>query len=44
MGTDTGIYFKAFDGHGITRVLSSENITQLAVLDKFNILLVLAGE
>jgi hypothetical protein len=44
VGTDTGIYFKAFDGHGITRVLSSENITQLAVLDKFNILLVLAGK
>ncbi|EPB91562.1 hypothetical protein HMPREF1544_01484 [Mucor circinelloides 1006PhL] len=43
VGTDTGIYFKAFDGHGIKRVLASENVTQLAVLDKYNILLVLAG-
>ncbi|KAL0142361.1 CNH domain-containing protein [Mucor lusitanicus] len=44
VGTDTGIYFKAFDGHGIKRVLSSENVTQLAMLDKYNILLVLADK
>lgn len=43
VGTDTGIYFKAFNRHGITKVLSSENVTQLAVLDRYNILLVLAG-
>ncbi|KAK4519118.1 uncharacterized protein ATC70_009349 [Mucor velutinosus] len=44
VGTDTGIYFKAFDGHGIKRVLSSENVTQLAVLGRYNILLVLADK
>ncbi|KAL9560055.1 hypothetical protein MBANPS3_000120 [Mucor bainieri] len=44
VGTDTGIYFKSLDGHGLKRALSSENVTQLAVLDKYNILLVLADK
>ncbi|KAI8973277.1 CNH domain-containing protein [Mycotypha africana] len=44
VGTDTGVYLKSFDSPGIKRVLSSETVTQLAVLDKCHILLVLADK
>lgn len=44
VGTDTGIYFKSIDRVGIRKVLSCENVTQLALLEKYHILLVLAGK
>ncbi|KAI8637500.1 CNH domain-containing protein [Parasitella parasitica] len=44
VGTDTGIFFKDLNGHGNRKVLSSDNVTQLAVLERFNILLVLADK
>lgn len=44
VGTDTGIYFRSTDRNGIHKVLSCENVTQLAVLEKYHILLVLAGK
>ncbi|KAI9478501.1 MAG: CNH domain-containing protein [Benjaminiella poitrasii] len=46
IGTDTGVYIKSIDNHqtAIRRVLSTESVTQLAVLDKYHILLVLADK
>lgn len=43
VGTDTGIYFRSIERSGIYKALSCENVTQLAVLEKYHILLVLSG-
>ncbi|KAI7887930.1 CNH domain-containing protein [Mucor mucedo] len=44
VGTDTGVYFKSIDRVGIRKVLSCENVTQLAILEEYHILLVLADK
>lgn len=45
VGTELGVFFKSTDRDGsIRKVLSSENVTQLAVLENFHILLVLSGK
>lgn len=44
VGTDTGVYFKSYSIQGIRKVLNCENVSQIAVLDKYHILLVLSGK
>ncbi|GAA5798902.1 hypothetical protein HPULCUR_004309 [Helicostylum pulchrum] len=44
VGTDTGVYFKSLHVLNTRKVLSCENVTQLAVLEKYHILLVLADK
>ncbi|CAO3589804.1 unnamed protein product [Absidia cylindrospora] len=42
IGTDAGVYFKTVNQNNLRRVINCENVTQLAVMDKHHILLVLA--
>ncbi|KAG2232198.1 hypothetical protein INT48_004126 [Thamnidium elegans] len=44
VGTDTGVHFKSLHRLSTRKVLSCENVTQLAVLEKYHILLVLADK
>lgn len=44
VGTDTGVYFKAYGVQGIRKVLNCENVSQIEVLEKYHILLVLSGK
>ncbi|KAI9305392.1 CNH domain-containing protein [Cunninghamella echinulata] len=44
IGTDAGVYFKTVNKNDLRRVINCENVTQLAVMDKHHILLVLADK
>lgn len=42
VGTDNGVYIKSYDGT-VRRIITCEEVTQLAVLERHHILLILAG-
>ena len=43
IGTATGVYFKTIGGGRPRPIISSKNVMQLGVMQKYQILLVLAG-
>lgn len=43
IGTSVGVYFKPLKGGRARPILSLRNVTQLGVMQKYQILLVLAG-
>lgn len=43
IGTSVGVYFKPLQGGRARPILSLRNVTQLGVMQKYQVLLVLAG-
>jgi hypothetical protein len=44
IGTDTGVYFKSPSVNGVRQVLRCKNVSQVALLENYDILLVLSGK
>lgn len=42
VGTDNGVYIKSYDGT-VRRIITCEEVTQLAILERYHILLILSG-